>query len=48
MFQQENKSINPRKNAAFKSYRNDSGNSNLKSRLKYIQASLDISTEVAK
>ena len=48
MVQQGNKSINPRKNIAFKSYRNNSSNIDLKCRLKYCQACLNASIEVAK
>ena len=36
------------KNAAFKSYRNNSGTIDLKCRLKYLQGYLDASVEVAK
>ena len=48
MVQQESKSINPRKNVAFKNYRNNSSNIDLKCYLKYLQAYLIASVEVAK
>ena len=48
MVQQQNKSIHPRKNVAFKNYRNNSSNIDLKCRLKYLQACLNASVEVAK
>ena len=48
MVQQKNKSINPRKNVAFKNYCNNSSNIDLKCRLKYLQACLNASVEVAK
>ena len=48
MVQQENKSINPRKNPAFKNYRNNSSNIDLACHLKYLQAYLNVYIEVAK
>ena len=48
MVQQKNKSINQRKNVAFKNYCNNSSNIDLKCRLKYLQACLNASVEVAK
>ena len=48
MVQQENKSIDPRKNAAFKNYGINSSNIDLKCRLKYLQVCLNASIEVAK
>ena len=47
MLQQENKSINPRKNASFKNYCNKSSNIDFKCRLKYLQVFLNSSIEVA-
>ena len=48
MVLKENKSINPRKNVAFKNYFNNISNIALKCRLKYLQTCLNASTEVAK
>ena len=47
MVQQENKSINPKKNVAFTNYRNNSSYIDLKCCLKYLQACLNASVEVA-
>ena len=48
MVQQENKSINSRKNVGVKDYRNNSSNIDLKCRLKYPQSCLNVSIDVAK
>ena len=48
MVLKENKSINPRKNVAFKNYFNNISNIALKCRLKYLQTCLNASIEVAK
>ena len=48
MVQEENKSINSTKNDAFKNYRNNSSNNDLKCCLKYLQAILNASIAVEK